>query len=71
MICDTIKLTKSNNSINIDPFATDFIPDSNCSMNYSLSYFDIVSDSEICDLIMSSSSTSPNDILPLSIFFKL
>ena len=30
MICYTIKLAKSNISINLDPFAPDFIPDSNC-----------------------------------------
>ena len=71
MICDTIKIAKSNISINLDPFAPDFIPDSNFARNYSFSDFYMVSDSEIYDLIMSSSSTSPNDILPLSLIKKL
>ena len=56
MICDTITISKSNISINLDPFVPDFIPDSNLSRNYSFSDFDMVSDSEIYDLIMSSSS---------------
>ena len=67
----TITITKSNVSTNLYPFAPDFIPDSNFSRNYSFSDFYMVSDSEIYDLIMSSSSTSPNDILPLSLINKL
>ena len=71
MLCDTIKIAKYNISINLDPFAPDFIPDSNLSRNYRFSDFDMVSESEIYDLIMSSSSTSPNDILPPSLITKM
>ena len=71
MICDTIKIAKFNISINLNQFAPDFIPDSNFSRNYSFSDFYMVSDSEIHDLIMSSSSTSPNNILTLSLIKKL
>ena len=35
MIYDTIKLDKSNISINLDTFAHDFIPNSNFPQNYS------------------------------------
>ena len=58
MIYDTIKIAKSNISINLDPITPDFIPGSNLSINCSFSDFYMFS--EICDLIMSSSSTSPN-----------
>ena len=71
MICDTIKIAKSNISINLDPFSPEFIPDSNFSSNYSFSDIYMVSDSVIYDLIISSSSTSPNDILQLMIFYHV
>ena len=71
MIYDTIKIAKSNISINLDPFGPDFIPDSNFSRTYSFSDIYMVSYSEICDLIMSTSSTSPNDILPPSLIKQL
>ena len=62
MICDTIKIAKSIISINLDPFAPAFFSDSNFSRNYSFSDLYMVSDSEIYYLIISYSSTSPNDI---------
>ena len=65
MVCGTIELTKSNISINLVSFASDFIHDSNFIRNYIFSDFYTISYSIVYNLIMLSSSTSSNNSIPL------